>query len=89
MKYYVEKEVPARTELVIDRVTCDLCGNEIRREWYKTSDVDMKSREGMNYPESSWGTETSFDVCGTCFNDTVVPFMVSKGAVPTKTDWDY
>jgi hypothetical protein len=89
VKHYVQREVPAKVESVLDHTSCDLCGVNVCETGDEVNEVFVYSRQGFSCPDGSWGTETTFDVCGKCFTSTLVPFMDSKGAKPTVVEWDF
>jgi hypothetical protein len=67
MKHNKILKVPATEKEVIDKITCDLCGKEIERNFgYDVNDVQVSHRTGSNYPEGGSGEETSADICGKC-----------------------
>lgn len=89
MKHYVQREVPAKVESVLDHTTCDLCGIHVYENGGEVNEVFVSSRQGFSCPDGSWGKETSFDVCGKCFESILVSFMVRSGAKPTVVEWDF
>jgi hypothetical protein len=89
MRYMRVEKVPATTRQVVDRVTCDLCGDVIRKKMYSAEEVKVNHRIGNSYPEGGSGTDTSFDICGKCFDERLVPWLQSQGANPRIEDWDW
>jgi len=63
--------VPAKPEETITKkvaIACDLCGDRTRRDWsgfHETMETEVRIKEGKNYPEAGWGTETEWDICPT------------------------
>jgi hypothetical protein len=88
MKHYETVEIPARTEVRVARVTCDLCGNSIDKKTRNADDVVVKRVSGTLYPEGGHGKETSVDMCGSCFETKLVPWLRSLGAEPNMREWD-
>lgn len=82
-------QVPASEKEIVDRVTCDLCGEEISPEKYSAESVDVKHRTGSNYPEGGNGLEVSVDMCGKCFDEKLVPWLRSQGVEPRTSDWEW
>lgn len=89
MKHTEEVVVPARTETRVKLITCDLCKKEIENEHYHVDEVVVHHKVGNAFPESGRGTETSVDVCGSCFNEKLLPWLISLGALPTTVRWEY
>jgi hypothetical protein len=86
MKHYETVQIPARTEQKEVSTTCDLCKKEID---YWEGNVDMECKKGSYYPEGGSGILTTFDVCGQCWKDLVVPIMAAAGATPRTREVDY
>ena len=77
---------------------CDLCGTVTKREdWnagiYEIDEteirVEVRQKEGSNYPEGGMGTEYDIDLCPNCFKDKLVPWLISQGANIEKKEWDW
>ncbi len=73
------------------RQTCDLCGCEAVQpgsRWegglYDVSEtrleVSVVAEEGTVYPEGGSTERTVVDLCPTCFNERLVPWLRSQGA---------
>jgi hypothetical protein len=90
---------PATTREEVDKVFCDLCGKDANRDWqgrssYEFDDVEVeievKRKEGTNYPEGGNGTEVVIDVCPDCFVKKLVPWVESHGHAKIEiTEWDW
>ena len=89
MKHTKTVTVPAREETVTEKVTCDLCGNEIKKERGNAENVEVKHTTGSSYPDGGMGEEVSVDLCGTCFDTKLIPWLTEQGAVPATREWDY
>jgi hypothetical protein len=90
MKHMKTVEVPATTKSFVDKVTCDLCGREIEKPGsYCIDDITVYRRKGKGYPEGGWGTETTFDVCGECFETQIIPIFENRGVEKHTVEWDY
>lgn len=89
-QHYREKDVPATTVKVLDRIDCDLCGNEIEETGDNdVDDIDILRSTGFRYPDGGDVTEIRYDICRGCWDAVLVPFLESRGAKPTTTrrDW--
>lgn len=88
MKHMKTTQVPAREKLVLDKVTCDLCGDVIDVKLPKVDEVVVRHRVGKYYPPGGCGEETSVDMCCKCFEEKLVPWLRSQGAEPRIDDWE-
>lgn len=84
-------EVPATFKEVVVKVLCDFCDKTIKqnREYgEKFCEPTIKCEEGETWPSGGSGETTSFDCCGECWNEKVLPALkaVSINA-PKVTDW--
>jgi hypothetical protein len=87
---------PREVEVCVE-VTCDLCGTAAPRpgdwsgygrgEWvadpYAVELVSVSHESGSSYPEGSFTTTQSFDVCPQCWDTKLMPWFKSQGAAPT------
>ena len=99
MKLYEDRIIPARTDKVLVKRKCDLCGVESSREKWKTESiydvaetkmiVMIKQTDGQSYPEGGFGKEYEIDLCPKCFKDRLVPWLISQGANIKQTDWEW
>ena len=98
MRHYIQKQIPAREERVLDKTTCDLCGKEALCGHWKSSlyevneveiEVTVRQRDGQNYPEGGGGTEYIVDMCPDCFKDKLIPWLKSQGCKAKRKDWDW
>lgn len=89
MKQYKIVDVPASKQRLLDKTLCDLCGNEIKSGCYDAEDVEVMHRSGCSYPEGGWGKETTIDMCGQCFEEKLVPWVIEQGGKPDVRDWGY
>jgi hypothetical protein len=82
--------IPAREEERTVRVTCDLCGCEIRKPPdFEVSDIEVLFRWGTCYPEAGWGEEFNIDLCPCCFRDRLVPWLRDQGATVEEKSWEW
>ena len=90
MKHMKTTDVPATTRTIVDKITCDLCSNEVGKVGhYKMYETEIRYKEGTQYPETAWGTETTVDICDKCFVGVLIPWLKSQGAVPRVEEWDW
>jgi hypothetical protein len=89
MEHTKEIAVPATTRVIVDFVTCDICGAKIWEPGYEVNEVEVRHKTGANYPEGGSGEETSVDICGECFDKKLLPWLRSQGAEPRTEDWEW
>ena len=90
MKHITIVNVPATKREVVNKVTCDLCGEEIKKNYYgEINEIVVKHKIGDSYPDGGSGTEASVDLCGKCFDNKLLTWLVSQGAKITFSEWDY
>ena len=90
MKHTRTETVPATTRTAVYRVTCDLCGQEIQRgRRGNAEEVEVKHRTGSAYPEGGSGEEVSVDMCASCFDTKLVPWLREQGAQVQTTEWEF
>lgn len=70
--------------------TCDLCGQPIpQRSMGQFSEAIVEGTTGWSYPEDGEYTKTEVDLCGVCFHQKLLPWLVSQGVTPTVTTEDF
>lgn len=96
MKSYetYEKKVETREFKYISSITCDICGKKYNDNWNvrgfaEMAETEIRYKEGSNYPDGGYGTETTIDICPTCFKEKLIPWVKAQGGTPTVTDWDW
>lgn len=90
MKHMKSVPVPATFRDVVDKITCDICGVEIKaREWGDAEEIEVKHRTGTAYPDGGSGEETTVDLCAKCFDEKLIPWLRAQGAQPTTKEWDF
>jgi rRNA maturation protein Nop10 len=96
-KRFETKKVEREEKWCMER-TCDSCGAKAAwpdpGHWeaetsYDVSEVRIEHKDGSSFPDSRSVEVTSFDICPTCFETKVVPFMESIGAKPIKSKEDW
>ena len=89
MRHYKEELVPQKIVNSLAKTTCDLCGGEISEGRFEVNEVEIRHKTGSSYPECGKGKEIEVDMCGGCFTDKLMPWLVSQGANPTAKEWDW
>ena len=100
MKKMTTREVPAKTETVIDHIKCELCDNTTKHpcggfgtSWspaqYEVLDVEVSMSTGSSYPEGGSKETVVLDICPRCFTEKLLPWFQSQGGVPRKEDSDW
>lgn len=90
MKHYKVRHIPAHDDHYEDFVTCDLCGERLRKDSsYEYDDAEILHRKGSDYPEGTHITETTFDLCGACFRTKLIPWLKGQGAEPQTHELGY
>lgn len=71
------------------KIVCDLCKVEYPVGWSKDEHDDLESevnlKLGRSWPGDAYGEIIEFDICPSCFQNRLIPWMKSQGAEPTKT----
>ncbi len=96
-KVYEDKVIPARTEKRVRTRKCDLCGVEAQSESWEAEScynineteirIEIRQKEGSNYPDSGMGTTYEIDLCPVCFKEKLVPWLRSQGADIKEEEW--
>jgi hypothetical protein len=81
--------IPATQKVILDYLTCDLCGEKIVHSSDNMDECTVKRTEGYKYSDCGGGTDTVFDICGECFESKLIPWMAEQKASPRVEDWDY
>jgi hypothetical protein len=89
MKHYKTVTIPEYTKKVEDRVTCDLCGDDIVEKHHEVNEVTVSYRYGESYPEEGWGQEVKVDMCGKCFKLKLMPWLSSQGVQLIEREWEW
>jgi hypothetical protein len=90
MKHMKTVVIPETTKQVVDFITCDLCKEKIPKEQsYMVDRVEINHRVGEHYPEGGYGTDTSVDMCGKCFDEKLIPWLLSQNAEPQTEEYDF
>jgi hypothetical protein len=79
MKYMKTIKVPETTRQVVEKVECDMCGEEIKPSRnYEVDAVTVQRWHGETYPEGGNTRTQSFDICPKCFVEDLMPYIASK-----------
>lgn len=87
MEHKVEKVIPETTKIVVEKVTCDLCGSEIAPKGYNIDEIIVSHVTGCSTPDGGYGDRIEYDLCGKCFDTRLVPWLKENGAEPRLSDW--
>ena len=97
MKKYKDVTRPVRVDRLLSQTVCDVCGRESTQHqegWktgsYDATEVEVRLRTGNSYPEGGSGEEWEVDICPTCFNEKLIPWVEAFGHTtiePTRWDW--
>lgn len=93
MKTYKTKHIPAvpATDISVeDETLCDICKNSVESggNW-SNDEITIESKEGYSFPEGGSAEYKFVDMCKTCFDNKLIPWLKSQGAeIQTReTDW--
>lgn len=83
MKHMTKKVIPEHVEEVVDKITCDLCGRKINTQQEnlrdnKIDEVVISYDKGTTYPDGGSGVHTKLDMCGTCFEERLMPWIEAQ-----------
>lgn len=82
------------TERHCASLICDICKRTVGRDRWDTSvyrvnetevSVAVRHEEGDQWPEGRFTTTRSYDICPSCFDTKLVPYLASLGAEGTTT----
>lgn len=75
------KQVTRQTALV-----CDMCGKKSTysayswgEDSYDANETKVEHRSGSQYPEGGCTTTTAVDLCPTCFETKLIPWLEAQG----------
>jgi len=92
MKHYKKVVIPATkeaTKLELEKTTCDLCGEVIKQEMFSEEKVYVQYKTGASCPEGGSGEITGVDMCSTCFNEKLTPWLKQQGCELHTVEWDW
>lgn len=91
MRKYETRKSESTFQVLVD-VKCDICGATSKSEWKETqfdaTEVEVRLKTGSSYPEGGSGDETTVDLCPSCFQKKLIPWIQSQGGTPTTKPWD-
>lgn len=83
MRIFKDAIKPAKTVSVLVETLCDLCKMPLPKgDNYEVDEVTVAHRIGTHFPEGANIDATEFDICGKCFTEKLLPWLVSQGAEP-------
>ena len=89
MKTYEDKTIPESTKSVLVKTTCDICLCEIKDKTFIRNDVEISHEHGDVFPEGGY-TDTDFvDLCGKCFQEKLIPWLISQGCKIQTKETDF
>ncbi|MNG16303.1 hypothetical protein D3C84_1002010 [compost metagenome] len=91
MRQYTKKEIK-KIERIREKITCDICNEEIKRYGYDNTDIKIEARIGEHYPESDTREYYRLDCCTDCFNKVMYTLKKELGAEFTEgrsDEFDY
>ena len=89
MRHMRTVAVPATDRKETVKITCDLCGQDVVKKCGNADEVIIEHRCGSAYPEGGSGETVSVDMCVTCFEDKLTPWLKSQGAELRTTEWSF
>ena len=98
MRHYIEKMEPERKVKVLEKTTCDLCGEIAKKGYWESSiweinetriEVKVRQQDGVSYPESGNGTEYIVDMCPNCFKTKLIPWLEAQGCSAKREEWSW
>lgn len=88
MKHKEMRIIPAKEVEDISKITCDICGKEIKTHNFDIDKVEIKRDVGYHCPDGGSFDSTEYDVCGNCFEKEIIPWFTSKGINPQYSEHD-
>lgn len=92
MRTYREVTYPEYKRQVLSEITCELCRKTTKYEWkmgdYNLVEVEVRLKTGTSYPEGGMGEEINIDICPSCFENKLVPWVQSQGGSAEVGDWE-
>ena len=89
MKHYDSVIVPETTRLKLQKITCDMCGDEIKKGRFSEEEVTIQHKTGKSYPEGGSGEITGIDMCPECFVNKLTSWLESQGCSLHTTPWEW
>lgn len=95
MKRYEPRTETTTRQVLVGR-TCDLCGRQSKTQDWEAGRWDINEtevavtitqKEGVSFPDSTYGTQYEIDLCPDCFKDRLVPWLRSQGAKVEEIEW--
>lgn len=85
------REYPARKQEIVTKITCDLCGNEIKDTsyTYEKDEITIQRQKGEHYPSGGQGTYYELDMCPNCWENKFTPWVREQKADFRERDYDF
>ena len=83
-------KIPATEKEVEDYRTCDLCKNRIAFNFgYEETDITIKQEIRSGTPDGGESVTTEIDMCKSCFENKLIPWLKNQGATPRikESEW--
>jgi hypothetical protein len=79
------------TRTITDKLTCDICGKEIKEQYvgnYEFDQIKIERVRGSDYRDNKFqSTESYGDICSGCFIEKIEPFLELIGIKKTKFEY--
>ena len=78
---------------LVKAIVCDMCKTEYAVDYcngaYDINETEVTHTYGMGYPEGGHKTSVVFDICPSCFQNRLMPWLQSQGCNPVidEIDW--
>lgn len=99
MKHREIVTIPERKEERVTSISCDLCSAKGRAridaaEWgdsagNNVNETEVRLKTGYSCPDGGNGDQYVIDICPTCFENKLIPWLRSQGAKVEKEEWDW
>lgn len=89
MRHMKSSAVSATIRQVVEKTTCDLCGDEIKQGRFDAERVEISYTTGKVYPECGDTKEVSVDMCGNCFETKLIPWLKSYRVNLRTEEWSW
>ena len=76
---------PAEEYEITVSLKCEICGDESptsdnwKQDCYNTLKPTIQLEESSHYPGDYYGTRTHIDLCPTCFEEKLIPWLKAQG----------
>lgn len=85
-EFKISPPQPERREEVTKTI-CDMCQKDMpQTDLYYVEDVEVSLEVGTSYPGSHNTDTKRYDICRSCFENKLVPFIENRGFVVSEDD---